>query len=87
MILYICERCGRWMDVSLTTLFTNAFKKIPGVEMPQGQACLNGCGLMRQVLSTDKLCILSDIRSHATGHIEIEYEGKRYRGELFEVKG
>jgi hypothetical protein len=32
MILYLCETCGKWLDLSLAQLFTNAFKKIPGVE-------------------------------------------------------
>ena len=86
MILYLCEICGKWLDISFARMLTNALKKIPGADMPSGVACPNGCGLMHQIQVTDRLCLITDIRSASAGFIEFRYEGKTYRGELFEVK-
>jgi DNA-directed RNA polymerase subunit RPC12/RpoP len=86
MILYLCETCGKWLDMSLTKFFASAFKSIPKIEQPRGVACPNGCGLMHQVQATDKLCLVTDIRSNASGHVEFWHDGRKFRGELFEVK-
>lgn len=86
MILYICELCGKWLDVSLSKMIADAFKKIPGIEQQSGQACPSGCGLMRRVEMADRLCIIEDIRSSAAGRISFTHDGKHFRGELFEVE-
>jgi len=86
MILYLCETCGKWLDISFARMFTNALKKIPGADISSGVACPNDCGLMHQVQATDKLCLVTDIRSNAAGHVEFWHDGRKFRGELFEVK-
>lgn len=63
MILYICEQCGRWQDVSIAQAITNAWNNAigEGLKVPahkqQGVACPEGCGLMRLINASDRLAI------------------------------
>ena len=86
MVLYICETCGKWLDLSFAKLFSDAFKSIPGVEQPAGQACPNGCGMMRQIKPTDKLSIVESVYQDSVGTINVEVEGKRYEGVLYALE-
>jgi hypothetical protein len=69
MILYLCETCGAWRDVSLgkalTDMWNKSFAQMPNAQIkePVGEACPTGCGLMRQVQAADKLCIVDAIHT------------------------
>lgn len=62
MVLYICETCGRWQDVSLAVTIVNAWNNaFAKVRVPtheeEGVPCPTGCGLMRLVTASDRLMI------------------------------
>jgi hypothetical protein len=69
MILYICETCGVWKDVSfgraIASAWNKALSQMPDAQIkePIGEACPGGCGLMRQVQPADKLCIVDAIHT------------------------
>jgi hypothetical protein len=60
ILLYICERCGRWQEASLgkaiVDAWNNAFNtlKVETVEK-SGVPCPVGHGLMRMVTADDRL--------------------------------
>lgn len=66
MLLYYCEKCGRWRDVSLlqklSTFVDNLSKVInQPVDTPEGYPCPGGHGFMLQVALTDRIQIRATI--------------------------
>lgn len=63
MILYLCEKCHKWQDVSihvfLTDTWNNAIKGMPSAKIPEpvSYPCSNGCGMMVQVKPEDKIAL------------------------------
>lgn len=63
MLLYLCEKCHKWQDVSfgvlLTNVWNNAMKSTPDAKIPDNMsyACPNGCGQMIQVKPEDKMTL------------------------------
>lgn len=72
MVLYICEHCGRWQDVSLAVTIVNAWNNaFAKVRVPtheeEGVPCPTGCGLMHLVTASDRLVIqAADARPEPT---------------------
>lgn len=75
MILYLCEKCHKWQDVSigvfLTNTWNNAMKSVPDAKIPEpvGQPCPNGCGMMVQVKPEDKIALFKQ-------DVDIRVDGK-----------
>lgn len=87
MLLHICETCGYWTDQTLSNSMRNIFSQLPNLPpQPQGVACQYGHGYMRQIKPDDKLCIVEKIQRRCDATIDVEVEGKHYKGELYEVK-
>lgn len=66
MLLYLCEKCHKWQDVSigvfLTNAWNNAMKSTPDAKIPDNMsyACPNGCGQMIQVKPEDKIALFKE---------------------------
>jgi len=63
VILYACEQCGVWQDISfaqeLKKAWNTAMKSAPSAQIPadQGFPCPQGHGLMQHVTSQDRIYV------------------------------
>jgi hypothetical protein len=71
MLLYICEKCHKWQDVSIVNAFATLFENLgqavrnagknPPVQFTeQIVPCPNGCGKMIQVKPEDKIVLFKE---------------------------
>ena len=61
-MIYSCEKCGRWQDVSLTKAFSDIFANVArsfNMQQPEeiGYPCPAGHGLMRVLQFEDRIFV------------------------------